>query len=133
MIKLSAVKQRIAFTVVAVMVLSSLLAACGGEAAPPSTTVPTAPTTAAVPTAAAAGPTATTAAAGPTNTTGAAAPTNTAGAKQNITLTYIASQGWIQPAEMDLAKKFEEQTGIHIDYQIIPADQYFTVLQTKLN
>ncbi len=34
---------------------------------------------------------------------------------------------------MQLAKKFEEETGIHIDYQIIPADQYFNVLKTKLN
>lgn len=54
-------------------------------------------------------------------------------AKQNITLTYLASQGWIFDAEMELAKKFEEQTGIKIDYQIIPADQYFNVLKTKLN
>ena len=45
----------------------------------------------------------------------------------------MASQGWIKDAELELAKKFEEQTGIHIDYQIIPADQYFSVLKTKLN
>ena len=50
-----------------------------------------------------------------------------------ITLTVMASQEWIKPAEMDLAKKFEDQTGIHVDYQIIPADQYFNVLKTKLN
>ncbi|MCA0755946.1 extracellular solute-binding protein [Paenibacillus sp. N4] len=54
-------------------------------------------------------------------------------AKQDITLTYLASQGWIFDSEMELAKKFEEQTGIKIDYQIIPADQYFNVLKTKLN
>jgi len=53
--------------------------------------------------------------------------------KKNVTLTYIASQGWIKDAEMELAKKFEEETGIKIDYQIIPADQYFNVLKTKLN
>ncbi len=56
-----------------------------------------------------------------------------AGAKSDITLTYMASQGWIKDAELELAKKFEEETGIHIDYQIIPADQYFSVLKTKLN
>jgi len=50
-----------------------------------------------------------------------------------VTLTYMASQGWIKDAELELAKKFEEQTGIHVDYQIIPADQYFSVLKTKLN
>ena len=51
----------------------------------------------------------------------------------DVTLTVMASQEWIKPAEQDLGKKFEEQTGIHVDYQIIPADQYFNVLKTKLN
>ena len=50
-----------------------------------------------------------------------------------VTLTVMASQEWIKPAEQDLGKKFEQQTGIHVDYQIIPADQYFNVLKTKLN
>ena len=54
-------------------------------------------------------------------------------AQSNVTLTYIASQGWIFDSEQALGQKFEEQTGIHIDYQIIPSDQYFNVLQTKLN
>jgi raffinose/stachyose/melibiose transport system substrate-binding protein len=54
-------------------------------------------------------------------------------AQSNVTLTYIASQGWIFDSEQALGQQFEEKTGIHIDYQIIPADQYFTVLQTKLN
>ena len=53
--------------------------------------------------------------------------------KEKITLTYMASQGWIQDAELELAEKFEAETGIHIDYQILPADQYFNVLKTKLN
>lgn len=50
-----------------------------------------------------------------------------------MTLTYIASQGWIKDAEMELAKKFEAETGIKIDYQIVPSDQYFNVLKTRLN
>jgi raffinose/stachyose/melibiose transport system substrate-binding protein len=54
-------------------------------------------------------------------------------AQEGITLTYMASQGWIKDTELELAQQFEEETGIHIDYQIIPADQYFSVLQTKLN
>jgi raffinose/stachyose/melibiose transport system substrate-binding protein len=53
--------------------------------------------------------------------------------KEKVTISYMASQGWITDAELELAKKFEEQTGIHVDYQIIPADQYFNVLKTKLN
>lgn len=52
---------------------------------------------------------------------------------EGTTLTYLASQGWVADAELELGKKFEEQTGIHIDYQIIPSDQYFSVLRTKLN
>jgi raffinose/stachyose/melibiose transport system substrate-binding protein len=54
-------------------------------------------------------------------------------AQESVTLTYMASQGWIPDAEIELGVKFEEETGIHVDYQIIPADQYFTVLQTRLN
>ena len=48
------------------------------------------------------------------------------------TLVYIASQDWIKDPELELAKKFEEETGVKIEYQIIPSDQYFNVLQTKL-
>lgn len=54
-------------------------------------------------------------------------------AQESVTLTYMASQNWVTQAEMDLGAQFEEETGIHIDYQIIPADQYFTILQTRLN
>ncbi len=54
-------------------------------------------------------------------------------AQGNVSLTYIASNGWVFDSEQELGKKFEEKTGIHIDYQIIPSDQYFTVLKTKLN
>ena len=49
------------------------------------------------------------------------------------TLTYLASQGWIMDPERELAQKFQEETGIAIDFQIVPADQYFTVLSTRLN
>ncbi len=30
-------------------------------------------------------------------------------------------------------KKFTEETGIKVDYQIIPSDQYVNLLMTKLN
>lgn len=52
---------------------------------------------------------------------------------EKITLSYLASQDWVKPAEQDLAKKFEEKTGIAIDFQIVPSGQYFSVLQAKLN
>jgi raffinose/stachyose/melibiose transport system substrate-binding protein len=54
-------------------------------------------------------------------------------AQDAVTLSYMASQNWIPEAEIQLGARFEEETGIHIDYQIIPADQYFTLLQTRLN
>jgi raffinose/stachyose/melibiose transport system substrate-binding protein len=64
-----------------------------------------------------------------------ASPAANASAAPNtgITLTVMASQEWIKPAEQDLGAKFEQQTGIHVDYQIIPSDQYFNILTTKLN
>lgn len=54
-------------------------------------------------------------------------------AQAAVTLTYMASQDWIHDAEMELGAQFEQETGIHVDYQIIPSDQYFTLLQTRLN
>ena len=51
---------------------------------------------------------------------------------ESVTITYLASQNWVLDSERELAEKFEAETGITVDYQIIPADQYFTVLQTKL-
>jgi raffinose/stachyose/melibiose transport system substrate-binding protein len=62
-----------------------------------------------------------------------ASPSTSGGSSPKITLTVLESQGWVYPAEQDLAKQFEAKTGIHIDYQIIPAANYFQVLDTKLN
>jgi raffinose/stachyose/melibiose transport system substrate-binding protein len=53
--------------------------------------------------------------------------------KQDITLSFMASQDWVQDAEIELGKKFTEETGIKIDYQIVPSDQYNNLLMTKLN
>lgn len=53
--------------------------------------------------------------------------------KEDITISFMASQDWIQDAELDLAKKFTEETGIKIDYQIVPSDQYYNLLMTKIN
>ncbi len=54
-------------------------------------------------------------------------------AKSNKTITYMASQDWVQDAEMELAEKFTEKTGIKVEYQIVPSDQYINLLTTKLN
>jgi raffinose/stachyose/melibiose transport system substrate-binding protein len=52
---------------------------------------------------------------------------------QSTTITYMASQGWITEAEIALGAKFEAETGIKVDYQIIPADQYYNVIKARLN
>jgi len=101
-------------------ILVAILVTACGSAAPTPTSAPAATAAVAAPTEA------------PTSAPATNAPT-AAPAKSNVTLTYMASQDWITDAEQALGKKFEEQTGIHVDFQIIPSDQYFNVLQTKLN
>ena len=54
-------------------------------------------------------------------------------AAAGTTITVMASQDWVEDSEQELGKKFEEQTGIHVDYQIVPADQYQDLLLTRLN
>lgn len=54
-------------------------------------------------------------------------------AGEDITITFMASQDWVQDAELELGEKFTEQTGIKVDYQIVPSDQYENLLMTKLN
>ncbi|MCP1103057.1 raffinose/stachyose/melibiose transport system substrate-binding protein [Aequitasia blattaphilus] len=53
--------------------------------------------------------------------------------KKGKTISIMASQDWVYDAEMELGKQFEEETGIKVDYQIVPADQYYNLLMTKLN
>lgn len=54
-------------------------------------------------------------------------------ADEDVTITFMASQDWVQDAELELGEKFTEQTGIKVDYQIIPSDQYENLLLTKMN
>jgi raffinose/stachyose/melibiose transport system substrate-binding protein len=69
----------------------------------------------------------------PTETTEATAPTETTQVElEPVTISYLASQNWVLDSEQELAEQFEAETGIHVDFQIIPSDQYFSVLQTKL-
>jgi len=58
------------------------------------------------------------------------------GKVEGVTLTYVVSQNWVNKGSTvddDLNKKFEEETGIKIDMQVIPDDQYVNVLKTKLS
>lgn len=55
------------------------------------------------------------------------------GSKKGTTISIMASQDWVYDAEMELGKQFEKETGIKVDYQIVPSDQYYNLLMTKLN
>ena len=107
--------------------LAFSLTACGGggDMSPAATPEPAADTAAAED--AAAEDTAADASAD----TSADASADTAAA--GTTITVMASQDWVEDSEQELGKKFEEQTGIHVDYQIVPADQYQDLLLTRLN
>jgi raffinose/stachyose/melibiose transport system substrate-binding protein len=97
--------------VLSLLMLAGLFAGC---AATPTS----APTQAPVATAA------------PTQAPATPAPTP---AKENVTISFICSQDWIFDPEQALSKTFTDQTGITVDYQIVPSDQYPNLLQTKLN
>ena len=64
---------------------------------------------------------------------GADSGSETDSGQEKKTISIMASQDWIKDPELELAQKFEEETGITVDYQIIPADQYQNLLTTKLN
>lgn len=114
--------KKLVYPIVFSMIIGLLLTGCAGSA--PATPVAQ-PVTATEPVVVATEPPAPTKA--PEATPTAEAPA------EKITITYMASQDWIKDAELELAEKFEAETGIHVDYQILPADQYFNVLKTKLN
>ena len=52
--------------------------------------------------------------------------------KKNVTLVVAASQDWIKDIDRTLAKEFEDETGIKIDFQVNPDDQYTNIVRTKL-
>ena len=50
-----------------------------------------------------------------------------------VTLTVAASQNWVKDIDREIAADFKAETGITIDYQVNPDDQYLQILKTKLN
>jgi raffinose/stachyose/melibiose transport system substrate-binding protein len=54
-------------------------------------------------------------------------------ASKDVTLTVLSSQDQIRDAEVKLAEKFTQKTGIKIDFQIIPSEQFDNLLSTRLN
>ena len=53
--------------------------------------------------------------------------------KKDVTLSFMASQDWIWDPEYKLIEQFTAETGIKVDFQIVPSDQYFNLLMTRLN
>ena len=130
--------KKFASIIFALALITGMLAACASPTPTPTTAAPAtsapvvAPPATAVP-ATAAPATAAPATAAPATAAPAQPTATTAPATANVTLSYLVSQGWASDAEQALAKKFTQQSGIAIDYQVIPSDQYFNVLKTKLN
>ncbi|MBT3274398.1 MAG: carbohydrate ABC transporter substrate-binding protein [Spirochaetales bacterium] len=50
-----------------------------------------------------------------------------------VTLTVAASQNWVKDIDREIAEDFKAKTGITIDFQVNPDDQYLQILKTKLN
>ena len=110
-------KKNVIATVLAISMVACLTAGCGQtkETAAPAGDTAAPATEAAAP------------------TTEAAAEEAAPATTEDVTITFMASQDWIQDAEMELGEKFTEETGIKVDYQIVPSDQYESLLMTKIN
>ncbi|WP_314587447.1 ABC transporter substrate-binding protein [Paenibacillus terrigena] len=55
--------------------------------------------------------------------------------KKDITITFVGSQNWLNKGskiDSELNEAFTQETGIKVDMQVIPDDQYANVLKTKL-
>jgi raffinose/stachyose/melibiose transport system substrate-binding protein len=101
--------KAIAISCVSVLTASVMLAGCGKSDTTPATS--SAPADSAV----------------------AATAAPSAVALKDVTLTFLANQDQVHDPLTALAKKFEGETGITIDFQIVPSDQFSNLLNTKLN
>lgn len=52
--------------------------------------------------------------------------------KSDVTLTVAAAADWIKDRDRKLAEEFTEETGIKIDFQLNPNDQYVNIVKAKL-
>lgn len=55
---------------------------------------------------------------------------------EEVVLTFLTSQTWVNrdcTVDSDLNEKFEKETGIRIDMQVIPDDQYMDVLKVRMS
>ena len=105
-------KKRVAMITGIIMATTSFVG-CGGGTKPAPTTTPA-----------------------PTPTASAVSETTAKPEKvKDVTLSYVVSQNWVNKGSQvddELNKKFEAETGIKIDMQVVPDDQYVNVLKTKM-
>ena len=47
-------------------------------------------------------------------------------------LVVMSSQNWVNDTDQALAEKFREETGIEVDIQAVPDDQYQSIVMSKL-
>ncbi|MCR4596419.1 MAG: ABC transporter substrate-binding protein [Lachnospiraceae bacterium] len=113
-------KKKLLVSLLSCSMVLGMLAGCGQSATPDSAPAAPAADTASEP--------ASSEAEAP-----AAEESSAADSGEDVTITFMASQDWIQDAEMELGEKFTEETGIKVDYQIVPSDQYESLLMTKIN
>jgi raffinose/stachyose/melibiose transport system substrate-binding protein len=59
-------------------------------------------------------------------------PAKTADVKKDVTISVAASQGWIKDVDKTLAESFTNESGIKVDLQVNPDDQYQSVIKAKL-
>lgn len=72
----------------------------------------------------------------PAATSAPAAPAATAAPEQpksNVTLTVASSANWTKDIDKTLAQQFTKETGIQVEFQLTPDDQYSNVLKAKLS
>lgn len=50
----------------------------------------------------------------------------------DVTITIGAAQNWVKDIDRTLAEQFTKETGIKVDFQVNPDDQYHNILKTKL-
>ncbi len=54
------------------------------------------------------------------------------GKKSDVTLTIAAAQDWVKDWDRKVAEDFTKKTGIKIDFQLNPNDQYVNIVKAKL-
>jgi raffinose/stachyose/melibiose transport system substrate-binding protein len=63
----------------------------------------------------------------------AAATEQAAAPQSDVTLTVASSANWTKDIDKELAQKFTDATGIKVEFQLTPDDQYSNVLKAKLS